>query len=98
MIGLGWPSNCDQFWSDMNGGCSDENGQYIQPIGGSATNVAVFGGSNPVLPTIVTKAPGPVISTGSAPTQKRIVAGVDNSLLFLAGVGALAFLIFAKAR
>lgn len=95
---LGWAANCDPFWSDMNGGCSDEFGNFIQPDGGGSATVNVIGGNNPVLPVIVTKSPTPVIATGSMPTQKRIFAGVDNSALFLVGVGALALMIFAKAR
>ncbi len=96
MMALGWAANCDPFWSDMNGGCSDQYGQYIQPDGGSSGNVLVIGGSNPVLPSIVTKVATAPVRTGSAPTQQRLIAGVDNSFLFLGAVGVLAFMIFSR--
>jgi len=95
MLALGWAGNCDPFWSDQNGGCSDQFGNYIQPDGGGSATVSVIGGKNPLLPVVI---PRTAVSTSSAPTQQRILAGVDNSFLFLGAVGVLALMIFAKAR
>lgn len=95
-LGLGWASNCDQFWSDQNGGCSDEFGQFIQPAGGGSATVSVIGGSNPVLPSIVTRTATPMVGGSSAMTNQRILAGVSNSTLLILATGVLAVMIFSK--
>ena len=89
---MSWPAGCDQFWSELNGGCSDEFGRYITPPGGGTATVNVIGGQNPVLPQIV-----PRVGQSSAPSASReVVAGVQNSTLFLIGVGVLALTVWWK--
>lgn len=94
---MSWPAGCDQFWSDLNAGCSDEFGRYITPPGGGSATINVIGGQNPILPQIVTRAQQGAVGQSSAPSASReIIAGVQNSTLFLVGVGVLALTVWWK--
>ncbi len=94
---MAWPTGCDQFWSDLNAGCSDEFGNYITPPGGGSAVVNVIGGQNPVLPSIVTRSPQAPIVTGSVMTASRpLVAGMSNTNLFLIAAGVLGAVVLWK--